>query len=90
MRTAYVIDMRETAMLMAKKSSKVRDLYRRSKHAYVRISSVASDDAVDCVSEYTPDHSLFNETIFRETVLLPAEQDSDLREGTIKREVVNR
>jgi len=89
MRTAYVIDMRETAMLMSKKSSKVRDLFRRSKHAYVRISSVASDDAVDCVSEYAPDHSLFNETIFRETVLLPAEQDSELRDG-LRREAVNR
>lgn len=79
MRTAYLIDMRETAMLMSKKSSKVRDLYRRSKHAYVRISSVASNDAIDCVSEYAPDHSLFNETVFRETVLLPAETDSDLQ-----------
>lgn len=80
MRTAYLVDMRESVVSMAKKSSAVRDLFRRSKHAYVRISSVAMDDTVDCVSEYTPDHSLFNETIFRETVLLPAEQDSDLRE----------
>ena len=81
-RTAYLVDMRESVMSMAKKSSAVRDLFRRSKHAYVRISSVAMDDTIDCVSEYTPDHSLFNETIFRETVLLPAEQDSDLRAGS--------
>lgn len=79
MRTAYLVDMRKSVMSMAKKSSAVRDLFRRSKHAYVRISSVAMDDTIDCVSEYTPDHSLFNETIFRETVLLPAEDDSDLR-----------
>ncbi len=79
MRTAYLVDMRKSVMSMAKKSSAVRDLFRRSKHAYVRISSVAIDDTIDCVSEYTPDHSLFNETIFRETVLLPAEDDSDLR-----------
>ena len=78
-RTAYIVDMRESVVSMAKKSSSVRDLFRRSKHAYVRISSVAMDDTIDCVSEYTPDHSLFNETIFRETVLLPAEKDSDLR-----------
>ena len=78
-RTPYLVDMRESVMSMAKKSSAVRDLFRRSKHAYVRISSVSMDDTIDCVSEYTPDHSLFNETIFRETVLLPAEKDSDLR-----------
>ncbi len=78
MRTAYVIDMRETALLMSKRSSMVRDMYRRSKHAYVRISSVMSESGIDTVSEYAPDHSLFNETIFRETVLLPAEKDSDL------------
>ena len=82
MRTPYLVDMRESVMSMAKKSSAVRDLFRRSKHAYVRISSVAMDDTIDCVSEYTPDHSLFNETIFRETVLLPAEKDSDLRAGS--------
>jgi len=81
MRTAYLVDMRKSVVSMAKKSSGVRDLFRRSKHAYVRISSVALDDTIDCVSEYTPDHSLFNETIFRETVLLPAEKDSDLRAG---------
>ena len=81
MRTAYLVDMRKSVVSMAKKSSGVRDLFRRSKHAYVRISSVAMDDTIDCVSEYTPDHSLFNETIFRETVLLPAEKDSDLRAG---------
>lgn len=81
MRTAYIIDMRETAMLMSKRSSMVRDLYKRSKHAYVRISSVSMDDTIDYVSEFAPDHSLFNESIFRETVLLPAEEDSDLRPG---------
>mgnify|MGYP006302917315 CR=1 FL=1 len=79
MRTAYVIDMRETALLMSKRSSLVRDMYRRSKHAYVRISSVMSESGIDTVSEYAPDHSLFNETIFRETVLVPAEKDSDLQ-----------
>lgn len=78
MRTAYMIDMRETAMLMSKKSSVVRGMYKRSRHAYVRISGVVADDSMDCVSEYTPDHSLFNETVFRETVLLPAEEDSGL------------
>lgn len=81
MRTPYLVDMRESVMSMAKKSSAVRDFFRRSKHAYVRISTVTMDDTVDCVSEYAPDHSLFNETIFRETVLLPAEKDSDLRAG---------
>jgi len=82
LRTAYVVDLRASVMSMAKKSSTVRDFFRRAKHAYVRISSVAMDDTVDCVSEYSPDHALFNETIFRETVLLPAEKDSDLRLGT--------
>ena len=66
---------------MAKKSSAVRDLFKRSKHAYVRISSVSTDDTIDCTSANTPGPSLFNETIFRETVLLPAEDDSDLRTG---------
>ncbi|HPQ26191.1 MAG: PEP-CTERM/exosortase system-associated acyltransferase [Chromatiaceae bacterium] len=79
MRTAYLVDMRESVVSMAKKSSAVRDLFKRSKHAYVRISSVSTDDTIDYVSEFAPDHSLFNETIFRETVLLPAEDDSDLR-----------
>ncbi|WP_078120741.1 PEP-CTERM/exosortase system-associated acyltransferase [Thiosocius teredinicola] len=79
MRTAYLVDMRESVVLMAQKSTAVKRFFRRSKHAYVRISSVAMDDTVDCVSEYTPDHSLFNETIFRESVLLPAESDSDLQ-----------
>ena len=64
MRTPYLVDMRDSVMSMANKSSAVRDLFRRSKHAYVRISSVAMDDTIDCVSEYAPDHSLFNETIF--------------------------
>lgn len=82
MRTAYLVDMRESVVSMAKKSSAVRDFFRRSKHAYVRISSVSADETVDCVSEYAPDHSLFNETIFRETVLLPAEKDSELRTGS--------
>jgi N-acyl amino acid synthase of PEP-CTERM/exosortase system len=81
MRTAYLVDMREAVVSMARKSSTVRELFRRSKRAYVRISYVTLDDTVDCVSEYSPDHSLFNETIFRETVLLPAEDDSDLRVG---------
>ena len=81
MRTAYLVDMREAVVSMARQSSAVRDLFRRSKRAYVRISHVTLDDTIDCVSEYAPDHSLFNETIFRETVLLPAEDDSDLRVG---------
>jgi len=79
MRTAYLIDMRETAMSMAKKSSAVRGLFRHSNHAYMRISNVAANNTVDYVSEYAPDHSLFNETVFRETVLLPADKDSDLQ-----------
>ena len=78
MRTAYMVNMRDTAISMSKKSSKVRGLFRRSRHAYVRISSVVSDGDFELVSEFTPDHSLFNETVFRETVLLPAETDSDL------------
>jgi hypothetical protein len=82
MRTPYLIDLRESVLSMTKKSSAVRELFRRSRHAYVRISSVTLDDTIDLVSEYAPDHSLFNETIFRDTVLLPAENDSDLRQGT--------
>jgi N-acyl amino acid synthase of PEP-CTERM/exosortase system len=78
MRTPYVIDMLETAQLMGRRSSAVRELYRRSRHAYVRISTVLQDDTADCVSEFAPDHSLFNETVFRESVLLPAESDSGL------------
>jgi len=66
---------------MSQESSVVRGMLRRSKHAYVRISSVAGKDLVDTVSEFSPDHSLFNETIFRETVLLPAEDDLDLCAG---------
>lgn len=77
-RTAYLVNMRESALSMSRKSSAIRDLLRRSRHAYVRISSVAMDDAVDSVSEFHPDHSLFNETVFRESVLVPAEGDSGL------------
>lgn len=79
MRTAYLVDMRESVMSMASKSSAVRKMFKRSQHAYVRISTKGTEDFVDCISEFAPDHSLFNETIFRETVLLPAEQDSELR-----------
>lgn len=78
MRTAYLVNMRDTVMAMSQRSSKFRALFRRSKHAYVRISGVDSD-TIDTVSEYAPDHSLFNETLFRETVLLPAENDPSLR-----------
>jgi N-acyl amino acid synthase of PEP-CTERM/exosortase system len=81
MRTTYLVDMREAVTSMSKKSSAVKALFRRSKHAYMRISSIVTDDIVDTVSEFSPDHSLFNETIFRETVLLPAEDDSDLSRG---------
>ncbi len=81
-RTAYLVNMRESALSMSRKSSAIRDLLRRSRHAYVRVSSVAEDDAVDNVSEFSPDHSLFNETVFRESVLLPAEQDSGLSMDT--------
>jgi N-acyl amino acid synthase of PEP-CTERM/exosortase system len=80
-RTAYLVDMRESALSMSQESSVVRGMLRRSKHAYVRISSVAGKDLVDTVSEFSPDHSLFNETMFRETVLLPAEDDLDLCAG---------
>jgi len=79
MRTAYLVDMRESALSMTKRSTAVRHLFKRSKHAYARISSVEICEMGDFVSEFSPDHSLFNETIFRETVLLPAEEDSDLR-----------
>lgn len=82
-RTPYFVEMRESVISMGKKSSAARNLFRRSKHAYVRISSVAMDETVDCVSEYAPDHSLFNETIFRDTVLRPAEDDSDLRSNSV-------
>jgi hypothetical protein len=44
----------------------------------VRISAITGAGNDEAASEFAPDHSLFNETIFRETVLLPAEQDSDL------------
>lgn len=77
-RIAYEIDLRATAILMAKKSSSVRDMFRSSKRAYVRISSIADDPAVELVSEFSPDLSLFNETVFRESVLAPAEDDSGL------------
>jgi N-acyl amino acid synthase of PEP-CTERM/exosortase system len=78
MRTAYLVDMRESVMSMAKRSTAVRDLFRRARRAYVRISSVEGCGNVDAVSEFALDHALFNETIFRETVLLPPEKDSDL------------
>lgn len=78
MRTAYLVDMRDAVTSMSKRSSAVRALFRRAKHAYVRISSIAAEDVVDTVSEYSPDHSLFNETIFRETVLQPADDDPDM------------
>jgi N-acyl amino acid synthase of PEP-CTERM/exosortase system len=78
LRTAYEIDLRATAISMANRSSQVRQMFRRSKHAYVRISSLADDPSVDLVSEFTPDHSLFNETVFHESVLMPSEQDSGL------------
>jgi len=76
--------MRESALSISKKSSKVRGLLRRSRRAYVRISSVVLDDTLDTVSEFAPDHSLFNETVFRETVLLPAEDDSGLNIGAVR------
>lgn len=79
MRTPYLIELRKSVLNMTNRSSATKAMFKRAKHAYVRISSVALDDTVDCVSEYTPDHSLFNETLFRETVLQPAEDDSDLR-----------
>jgi len=79
MRTTYLVDMREAVTSMSRKSSSVRKLFKRSRHAYIRISSVADNELVDTVSEFAPDHSLFNESMFHETVLLPAEEDSDLR-----------
>lgn len=78
MRTAYLVDMRAAVVSMAQKSRVVRDFFKRSRQAYVRISSVTADDTVDGMSEFAPDHALFDEAIFRDTVLLPAEQDSDL------------
>jgi N-acyl amino acid synthase of PEP-CTERM/exosortase system len=80
-RTTYLVNMREAVSSMSKRSSSVRALFRRSRHAYVRLSSVSVGDTIDTVSEFAPDHSLFNETIFRDTVLLPAEKDSSLRAG---------
>jgi N-acyl amino acid synthase of PEP-CTERM/exosortase system len=79
MRTPFLIEMRDSVLSMSAHSSAARQLFKRSRHAYVRISSVAAQDEVDTVSEFSPDHSLFNETLFRETVLLPAEDDSSLR-----------
>ena len=77
-RTPYLIEMRDSVLSMSARSSSARQLFKRSRHAYVRISSVAARDEVDTVSEFSPDHSLFNETLFRDTVLLPAENDSAL------------
>lgn len=78
LRTPYLVNMRESALSMSSKSSAIRDLLRRSRYAYVRISSVAADQAVDSVSEYSPEASLFNETVFRESVLVPTNDDSGL------------
>ena len=78
MRTTYMVNMRETAISMAQKSSKVRGLFKRSRKAYVRISSVSIEDTFESITEFAPDHTLFDETVFRETILLPAEKDSDL------------
>ena len=80
MRTPYVIELRDSVLSMTMRSSAARQMFKRSRLAYVRISSVAAEDVVDTVSEFSPDHSLFNETLFRETVLLPSENDSSLRE----------
>jgi N-acyl amino acid synthase of PEP-CTERM/exosortase system len=78
MRTTYLVNMREAVKSMAKKSSAVSALFKRARHSYVRISKVAAEESVDTVSEFSPEHSLFNETIFHETILQPAEQDSEL------------
>lgn len=80
MRTPYVIELRESVLSMSNRSTSARKLFKRSRQAYVRISKVVEEDNVDTVSEFSPDHSLFNETVFRDTVLIPAEDDSALRE----------
>ena len=83
-RAAYLVHLRESALSMSRESSMVRGMLRRSKHAYVRISGIAGQDPVDTVSEFSPDHSLFNETLFRDTVLAPAEDDFDRCAGIAK------
>ena len=54
MRTPYLVEMRESVMSMGRKSSAARALFRRARHAYVRISTVILDETIDCVSEYAP------------------------------------
>ena len=70
LRTAYLINVRESILSMSLKSPNTRQFFRRSRLAYVRISSVASNPQVECVSEFATGHSLFNESLFRES---PAE-----------------
>jgi N-acyl amino acid synthase of PEP-CTERM/exosortase system len=84
MRTTYLVDMRDAVKSMARKSSQVSAMFKRARHAYVRISRVAAEDMVDTVSEFSPDHSLFNETIFHETILQPADNDSELERSRKK------
>ncbi len=70
-RTPYIVNMRESVSRMITRSQDVRTLFKRARLSYVRISSVVQDPDVELVSEFSPEHSLFNETLFRETVLQP-------------------
>lgn len=70
-RTPYLIDLRESVVSGTSRSPEIKALFARARNAYVRISKVVEDPDVELVSEFSPDHSLFNETLFHETVLQP-------------------
>ncbi|HHI75653.1 MAG TPA: PEP-CTERM/exosortase system-associated acyltransferase [Gammaproteobacteria bacterium] len=72
-RSPYMADMRESIQNMIGRSREVKKLFARARLSYVRISKVVQDPEVELVSEFSPEHSLFNETLFRETVLQPEE-----------------
>jgi hypothetical protein len=67
LRTAHLIDIRKSILAMSLRSTNTREFFRRSRLAYVRMSSVASNPQVECVSEFATGHSLFSESMFRET-----------------------
>ncbi|MCB1774227.1 MAG: PEP-CTERM/exosortase system-associated acyltransferase [Gammaproteobacteria bacterium] len=67
LRTAYLINARESILSVSQKSTNMREFFRRSRLAYVRISLVADNPHVECVSEFATGHALFEESIFRES-----------------------
>lgn len=77
MRAAYLVDIRESVMSMAGKSSALRHLFKRSKHAYVQISSVSGVETGAAISEHSPDLCLSNKGVLRDAILYPAERDVD-------------